>query len=79
MKQQKSLHKVLTENIGFVFVLPWLIGFLLFKVYPFASSLYYSIINKCVEICNSSLLKSFLILCIKDFLEDILEGVVIFL
>ena len=28
MKQQKSLHKVLTENIGFVFVLPWLIGFL---------------------------------------------------
>ena len=42
MKQQKSLHKVLTENIGFVFVLPWLIGFLLFKVYPFASSLYYT-------------------------------------
>ena len=41
MKQQKSLHKVLAENIGFVFVLPWLIGFLLFKVYPFASSLYY--------------------------------------
>ena len=45
MKQQKSLHKVLTENIGFVFVLPWLIGFLLFKVYPFASSLYYSFTN----------------------------------
>ena len=45
MKQQKSLHKVLAENIGFVFVLPWLIGFLLFKVYPFASSLYYSFTN----------------------------------
>ena len=45
MKQQTSLHKVLAENIGFVFVLPWLIGFLLFKVYPFASSLYYSFTN----------------------------------
>jgi hypothetical protein len=28
---------------------------------------------------DDGLLKSFLILCIKDFLEDILEGVVIFL
>lgn len=29
-------------NIGFVYILPWLIGFLFFKLYPFASSLYYS-------------------------------------
>lgn len=30
------------NNIGFLFILPWLIGFLAFKLYPFASSLYYS-------------------------------------
>lgn len=43
--QKKSFSKLLAENIGFVFVLPWLIGFLLFKVYPFVSSLYYSFTN----------------------------------
>ena len=37
--------KQIKQNIGFFFVLPWLIGFLLFKVYPFASSLYYSFSN----------------------------------
>lgn len=30
------------KNVGFLFILPWLIGFLVFKLYPFASSLYYS-------------------------------------
>ncbi len=34
--------KFLKRNIGFLFILPWLIGFLVFKLYPFASSLYYS-------------------------------------
>ncbi len=29
-------------RIGFLYILPWLIGFLFFKLYPFASSLYYS-------------------------------------
>ena len=28
-----------------LYILPWLVGFLLFKVYPFASSLYYSFTN----------------------------------
>ena len=45
MKQKKGFSKVLTENVGFWFVVPWLIGFLMFKVYPFASSLYYSFTN----------------------------------
>ena len=30
------------NNIGFLFILPWLIGFCVFKLYPFASSLYFS-------------------------------------
>lgn len=34
--------KFLKNNVGFLFILPWLIGFLIFKLYPFASSLYYS-------------------------------------
>ncbi|MDE5698724.1 MAG: sugar ABC transporter permease [Lachnospiraceae bacterium] len=34
--------KFLKNNIGFLFIIPWLIGFLVFKLYPFASSLYYS-------------------------------------
>ncbi len=32
----------LKRNMGFVFIIPWLIGFLIFKLYPFASSLFYS-------------------------------------
>ena len=35
-------NKFLTRNVGFLFILPWLIGFLVFKLYPFAASLYYS-------------------------------------
>lgn len=35
----KSKSKI---NVGFLFIIPWLIGFLVFKLYPFASSLYYS-------------------------------------
>ena len=30
------------ENVGLFFLIPWIIGFLVFKVYPFASSLFYS-------------------------------------
>ncbi|NLO86304.1 MAG: sugar ABC transporter permease [Clostridiales bacterium] len=29
-------------NLGWLFIAPWIIGFLFFKLYPFASSLYYS-------------------------------------
>ena len=38
----KGLKKTIQENAGFFFILPWLIGFLVFKVYPFGSSLFYS-------------------------------------
>ena len=30
------------ENVGLFFLIPWIIGFLVYKVYPFASSLFYS-------------------------------------
>lgn len=43
--KSKGFRKVLADNAGFFFVLPWLVGFILFKVYPFASSLYYSFTN----------------------------------
>ena len=39
---RKGMKKVIKENKGFCFILPWLIGFLIFKVYPFGSSLFYS-------------------------------------
>lgn len=41
-KGKISLKYFFKNNFGFVYILPWLIGFLLFKLYPFASSLYYS-------------------------------------
>ncbi|MCD8122740.1 MAG: sugar ABC transporter permease [Clostridiales bacterium] len=45
MQKKQGLSRVIAENTGFIFIIPWLIGFLLFKVYPFASSLYYSFTN----------------------------------
>ena len=30
------------ENTGLFFLIPWILGFLIFKAYPFASSLVYS-------------------------------------
>lgn len=33
------------ENTGLFFLIPWILGFLIFKAYPFASSLYYSFTN----------------------------------
>ena len=33
------------RNIGYLYLLPWLIGFLVFKFYPFLSSAYYSLTN----------------------------------
>ncbi len=41
MKQIK-IKRILRNNQGFFFILPWLIGFIVFKGYPFASSLVYS-------------------------------------
>lgn len=43
--QNKGLKKFVSENIGFLFIVPWVAGFLLFKVYPFGASLYYSFTN----------------------------------
>ena len=39
------MKKFWKNNIGLCFVLPWLIGFILFKGYPFINSLYYSFTN----------------------------------
>lgn len=41
-KAVKSSGKFWKENKGLLFILPWLIGFLVFKGYPFLSSLIYS-------------------------------------
>lgn len=38
----KKRKKFWKYNIGLAFILPWLIGFLIFKMYPFAASLMYS-------------------------------------
>ena len=45
MNKKSGFSKFLSENIGFLYIVPWLIGFLLFKVYPFGSSLVYSFTN----------------------------------
>ena len=42
MSTKKGFKKWISENLGLVFILPWFIGFLIFKVYPFGSSLFYS-------------------------------------
>ncbi|MDR1765002.1 MAG: sugar ABC transporter permease [Lachnospiraceae bacterium] len=38
----KKTKKLIKNNIGFLYILPWVIGFAAFKLYPFASSFYYS-------------------------------------
>ena len=38
----RSLHK---QNIGYLYILPWIIGFLTFQIYPFFMSFYYSFTN----------------------------------
>lgn len=40
--QKRGFKKFLKDNIGFFFILPWLIGFIIFKLFPFGSSLVYS-------------------------------------
>lgn len=41
-KRKSSFVKALENNKGILYILPWLIGFLIFKLYPFGSSLIYS-------------------------------------
>jgi oligogalacturonide transport system permease protein len=40
--RQGKAHRWIRNNWGFVFIIPWLVGVLVFKMYPFLSSLYYS-------------------------------------
>lgn len=41
-KSRARTKNFFKKNVGFLFILPWLFGFIVFKLYPFASSLYYS-------------------------------------
>ena len=41
-KRRRGLSKLEQGYMGFILILPWLIGFCIFKLYPFVSSLYYS-------------------------------------
>ena len=42
---RRRKHGIEQNYLGFLYVLPWLIGFCIFKLYPFASSLFYSFNN----------------------------------
>ena len=44
-KANSASNEFWKENKGFIFILPWLLGFLVFKGYPFISSLFYSFSN----------------------------------
>ncbi len=37
-----KFKKFIDRNMGWVFIFPWLVGFLIFKAYPMVASLYYS-------------------------------------
>ncbi|NCC08745.1 MAG: sugar ABC transporter permease [Clostridia bacterium] len=41
-RRKGKFAKFVEQNIGFIYIIPWIIGFLVFKVYPFGSSLVYS-------------------------------------
>lgn len=42
LRRRRGLSKLEQGYMGFILILPWLIGFCIFKLYPFVSSLYYS-------------------------------------
>ncbi len=42
LRKRRGLSKLEQGYMGFVLILPWLIGFCIFKLYPFVSSLIYS-------------------------------------
>lgn len=42
LRKRRGLSKLEQGCMGFVLILPWLIGFCIFKLYPFVSSLVYS-------------------------------------
>ncbi|MEG0942398.1 MAG: sugar ABC transporter permease [Angelakisella sp.] len=41
-KKKSPLLRAISHNKGLLYITPWLIGFMVFKLYPFASSLVYS-------------------------------------
>lgn len=43
--KKSKFKKFLRNNRGFIYILPWLVGFCLFKLYPFISSFFYSLQN----------------------------------
>ena len=40
--QRTPFKRWCDENTGLFFLIPWILGFLIFKAYPFANSLVYS-------------------------------------
>ena len=42
LRKRRGLSKLEQGYMGFILILPWLIGFCIFKLYPFVSSLVYS-------------------------------------
>lgn len=42
LRRRRGLSKLEQDYMGFILILPWLIGFCIFKLYPFVSSLVYS-------------------------------------
>lgn len=45
MQKAKKRKKLLKKYRGFFYILPWVIGFLVFKFYPFIMSLFYSFMD----------------------------------
>ena len=43
MRKRTLLEK--RNNQGYLYILPWIIGFLVFQLYPLAMSLFYSFTN----------------------------------
>ena len=44
-KKKKKMARASRQNIGYAYIAIWIIGFLVFKFYPFMSSLFYSFTN----------------------------------
>ena len=44
-KKTKKMTRASRQNIGYAYIAIWIIGFLVFKFYPFMSSLFYSFTN----------------------------------
>jgi len=44
-KMKNVMRNIWKKNKGFIYILPWLVGFLVFKLYPFGKSIFYSFQN----------------------------------